>query len=150
MSQHPSDSGTQRAAEHELIRAMSRQINIELTPQSIRVAESATVQIDGYNANELVACEAFARIGKMNAGQRRKLGNDILKLLLLERHLGTSIRKIIVLAGDDALASLSGKSWQAAAVREFGIEVFQTALAEATRIDLGAAQMRQVMVNPPA
>ena len=149
MSDHPSDSATQRAAENELIRAVSRKINIELTPKTIRVAESASVQIDGFNANELVACEAFSRIGKMNAGQKRKLGNDILKLLLLERHLQIPIRKLIVLAGDDALASLTGKSWQAAAVREFGVEVFQIELSDATRIDLGAAQVRQVMVNSP-
>lgn len=148
MNHHPSDSKIQTdIAETEIILAVSRLIKIELTPQTICVGESSTVQIDGYNASESVVCEAYARIGKLNSGQERKLGNDILKLIFLERRLGSSLRKIIAIVGDDALAWLSGKSWHAAACREFGIEVLQVTLSESTKSDLEEAQLRQVMVN---
>jgi hypothetical protein len=53
------------------------------------------------------------------------LGNDILKLLFGERRLGGVWQKVLGIAGGDAPAPLTGESWQAHAIREFGIEVFR-------------------------
>jgi hypothetical protein len=67
----------------------------------------------------------------------------------MERIMKTNVRKIIVLAGEDAWASLSGLSWQAAAVREFGIELFRVPLGAAEIVDIRAAQAQQHMQNAP-
>lgn len=147
MAVHPSDSEVQRRAEPELIRAVAETIGVELTRQTLRLPVGGTVQIDGCNVDQKVACEAFARIGVLNSGQKRKLGNDILKLLLVERCFGGSWRKVLVIAGDDALASLTGGSWQAQALREFGFEVFRVPLSQALAAEIVAVQSQQVMTN---
>ncbi len=83
----------------------------------------------------------------MKPGQKRKLGNDILKLILVERRMGGTWRKILVVAGEEARASLSGGSWQALAVGEFGIEVIHASLDVALSAEILAAEGLQVMTN---
>ncbi len=147
MAAHPSDSEVQRRAEPELIRAVAMTLNVPLSKQTLKLAGGCTVQIDGYNQEQKVACEAFARIGALKPGQKRKLGNDILKLMLIERKMGGVWRKVLVIAGEDALASLTNGSWQAQAVREFGIEVYRVPLAAALADEIVAVQAQQVMIN---
>jgi hypothetical protein len=147
VASHPSDSEVQRRAEPELVRAVATALGIPLAMHSLKLVGGGVVQLDGYNQERRVACEAFARIGPLKAGQKRKLGNDILKLLLVERRMSGTWRKVLVIAGEDALASLSGASWQAQAVSEFGVEVFHVPLAAALVAEIKAGQVRQVMTN---
>ena len=64
--------------------------------------------------------------------------------------MGGQWRKILVLAGEQALASLSRGSWQAQAVVEFGVEILLIRLDEAAVAGIQTAQTRQVMINPAA
>lgn len=149
MSAHPSDSEVQRRAEPLLVQAVARRLGVALSKQTLKLPGGASVQLDGCNQDACVACEAFARQGDMKPGQNRKLGNDILKLLLVERCLGGTWRKVLVVAGAGASASLSGGSWQALAVREFGIEVLRAPLDAVLSAELLAAESLQRMVNAP-
>jgi hypothetical protein len=144
---HPSDSEVQRRAELVLVKAVADRLGVALEKKTLNLPGGATVQLDGCNQAERVACEAFARQGEMNPGQKRKLGNDILKLLLVERRLGGAWRKIVVVANPGARASLSGGSWQSLAVSEFGIEVLYAPLDAALSTEILAAQGLQVMTN---
>ena len=150
MDEHPSASAAQAAAESELIRTASVTLGAPLERRRLRLPGGGVVELDGFNPEQRIACEAFARIGPLKAGQKRKLGNDILKLLLLERRMGGQWRKILVLAGEQALASLSRGSWQAQAVVEFGVEILLIRLDEAAVAGIQTAQTRQVMINPAA
>lgn len=147
MAAHPSDSEVQRRAERVLVQAVADRLGIALSKQSLKLPGGAEVQLDGCNQEKRLACEAFARQGEMKSGQKRKLGNDILKLILVERRMGGKWRKILVVAGEGARASLSGGSWQALAVGEFGIEVIHVSLDEALSAEIMSAESLQVMTN---
>lgn len=146
MAKHPSDSDVQLRAESELVRALATTLKFELVSSQL-VLDDCRIQIDGLNEKRRVACEAFARLGELKAGQKRKLGSDILKLLMLERVKGGEWRKILVVAGEETAAWLSGSSWQARAVREFSIEVFRVPLERALATALRNRQEDQVMMN---
>ena len=144
---HPSDSEVQRHAESVLVQAVAAKLSVALSKQTLKLPGGATVQLDGCNREERVACEAFARQGDMKSGQKRKLGNDILKLILVERRMGGAWRKILVVAGEGARASLSGGSWQALAVSEFGIDVLHAPFDAAISAEVLTAEKLQVMTN---
>lgn len=146
MASHPSDSDVQRRAESELVSALAATLNLELVNSRLSL-DDCSVQIDGLNEGKRVACEAFARLGALKPGQKRKLGSDILKLLMLERVKGGEWRKILVVAGEETAAWLSGGSWQARAVREFSVEVFRVPLERALATELLNRQVAQVMMN---
>jgi hypothetical protein len=150
VANHPSNSDVQQRAEPELVRAVATFLGVKLQRETVKLDGGGVVQIDGYNRQHRIACEAFARIGRLNPGQKRKLGNDILKLLLVERRMGGDWRKVLVLAGEDALASLSGDSWHAQAVTEFGVKVYRVPLGAALAAEIVSVQARQVMANPAA
>ena len=116
--------------------------------KTLNLPGGATVQLDGCNQAEKVACEAFARQGKMNPGQKRKLGNDILKLLLVERRLGGAWRKILVVAGPGwrrrcHCRADRGSLWRSAS----SALKFSPPLDAALSTEILAAQGLQVMTN---
>jgi len=59
--------------------------------------------------------------------------------------------RLAIAFGDSvAAACVSGKSWLAAALRAWGVEVMVVNLDQDVRTALAAAQLRQVMINPPS
>jgi hypothetical protein len=143
MIDHPSDSLLQQQTETILVKWVAATISVPLAKKRLKLPDGSVVEIDGFNAEQKVVCEAFAHLGKLKAGQHRKLGNDILKLVFLERKLGPRCRKILVVADEDVRAALKGSSWHAAAVREFGVEVLHGPLEAGHVAEIVAAQVRQ-------
>lgn len=133
MTDHPSASSAQQAAEVELVQGVAEDLGVSLSSATLSLADGVTVEFDGYSETDRVLCEAFARVGSLKAGQKRKLTADVLKLVLAGRLLGGAWRKIIVVSSSAAQSWLLGRSWQALAVREFGIEVSCIELASETR-----------------
>jgi len=142
MSDHPSSSAVQCAAEQILIAGASSQIAVPLTKATLQIC-GCKVEIDGFNELHRVACEAYSHVGPLKAGQSRKLATDVLKLAMVDKHLGEGCRKIIVVAGAEAHAWLTGKCWQAGAVRQFGIEVMRVELPANTHAEVLATQTLQ-------
>jgi hypothetical protein len=148
MAKHLSDSDEQRQAELALIAALSLKLGYRLAPTPMRTGDGVTVRVDGVNLEHSTICEAYAHIGKTKGGQPAKLAKDILKLLAVERANGGTWRKIICLADADAVSCLRGRSWLAAAVTTFGIQVEVVELPAAIRQQVVEAQRRQIMINP--
>jgi hypothetical protein len=148
MSEHPSDSAPQTKEEKRLIARVAIQIDTPLAPKSISLADGVTVKIDGVNEGKRVICEAYAHVGEIKPGQRRKLAQDILKLILVERSTRHKWRKVICVNDLSVKRRLEGKSWLALAVKRFGIEVIPVSPSPARHAQLIAIQHRQRMVNP--
>ena len=56
---------------------------------------------------------------------KRKISQDILKLLLLDKSKDVSYRKIITIVDDTVEKYLKGKSFIAESIRQFGIEIMR-------------------------
>jgi hypothetical protein len=131
-----------------MVAALASLLHSELAPRSIKLENGCKVQVDGFSESPPVLCESFARLTALKAGQKRKLGNDVLKLLLIERALaGNQWRKILAVASEEVHGWLTGNSWQAAALREFGVEVVQVPISPELAGLIANAQAEQVMVN---
>ena len=128
--------------------ALASTLGFELNGGDALRSVPSGLRPDGFNAETRVLVEAYAHIGKLKGAQLHKVKGDILKLLLLERKLGGSWRKILCFADDMAAEIARGKSWIAEAAREFGIEVRVTPLSVAIAAQVRTAQVRQRMVNP--
>ena len=69
---------------------------------------------------------------------------DAFKLVWVERRLfPAGARKIVALADPSAAGHFTGRTWMAAALREFGIEVLVVELSSDVRAGIRAAQVRQ-------
>lgn len=109
--------------------------------------EGVHIEPDLYSEDERIICEIFAHIGALKVGQKHKISQDILKMLLLEKSTGFQYRKIIVVADDNVEKYLHGKSFIAESIRQFGIEVKKINLSDEVRTSVSNAQARQIMIN---
>ncbi len=106
------------------------------------------IQPDFYAKSEGIIGEIFSHIGNTKRGQDNKISNDILKMLLLEKVEGRTYKKIIVVCNDAIEAKLTGTSYSAEFIRQFGIILKKIELDNDLRCELMRAQDRQKMVNP--
>lgn len=91
--------------------------------------------------------EIFSHIGKNKKAQNKKISNDILKMLLLEKVTGKKYRKIIAVCDEIEWKKLNGKSVLAETIRQFGIEIINIEIEDEMRNTILEAQKRQNMVN---
>jgi hypothetical protein len=143
-----SDSREQRKAERLILDGVEREVDQRLASRTLAFRAGGSVQVDGVSDDESVLVEVFAHQGQLKGGQRHKIAGDALKLITLAR--GRKPRPRLILAfGDESLATwAAGKSWLAASLAAWEIEVIVTELDDRVRSGLRAAQARQVMVNP--
>jgi len=114
----------------------------------VKLGNGATVEIDGLNERHRVLCEAFSHVGEMKSGQVRKLAQDMLKLIAVERDRGGNWTKVVCVYDQPAANQLSGRSWLAAVARDFGFNIHHVTASESERAKIAAIQHRQRMVNP--
>lgn len=117
--------------------------------QKVKVflGDGVHIEPDLYSEDEKIICEIFAHVGALKDGQKHKISQDILKMLLLEKTTGVQYKKIIVVADDKVAKYLHGKSFIAESIRQFGIEVKIINLSDEVRISVTNAQIRQIMIN---
>jgi hypothetical protein len=145
---HLSDSSEQRSAEAVILAGVAANVGKELVPRSLALPDGARVDVDGVASDESVLVEVFAHQGRMKGSQPKKVAQDALKLITLARSRPDA-RLILAFGDSDAASCVQGRSWLAEALRTWGLEVVVTELNEATRAGVKAAQVRQVMINPP-
>jgi hypothetical protein len=147
-SRHASDSHEQRLAEPLILAGVGKKLDVELAPRSLRLEHGARVDVDGVAPDESVLVEIYAHQGRLRGGQFHKVARDALKLITLKRTHPTA-QLVLAFADSDAAACVTGTSWLAEALRAWDITVLVVELEHDTREGLRAAQVRQVMANPP-
>lgn len=147
-SEHLSDSSVQRLAEATIVAALADSLGLELlaSPGRITLAGDVWVEIDARSRDSSVFVEAYARQGPLKGAQLKKIGQDILKLALLQREATfAGTRAIIAFASDEARDSVRG--WLRRAADAFGVELLVVEISEDLRKEILSAQNRQLMVN---
>jgi len=146
-SRHVSDSLEQREAETIVLGFVQPKAGCSLAGEMLPLGDEVVVKVDGFNREHRVLCEVYSRIGRLKGSQPDNLASDMLKLVLAERALGGTWRKLLCFADSEAAKCVQGKSWLAATARQMGFEVVVVDLPSSTRERILAAQRRQVMVN---
>ena len=117
-SEHLSDSSVQRLAEATIVAALAESLGLELlnNPGRITLAGEVWVEVDARSPDNSVFVEAYARQGPLKGAQLKKIGQDILKLALLQREANFGgTRAIIAFASEEARDSVRGWLRRAAA-----------------------------------
>ena len=115
--------------------------------ERVVLSEGVHIVPDLYSEKDRIVGEIFAHIGFLKVGQKHKISQDILKMLLLEKTKGIKYRKMLVIVDDKMEEYLKGKSFIAESIRQFGIEIKKIDLLDETYEAVLNAQRRQVMVN---
>jgi hypothetical protein len=143
-----SSSQEQQDAEAHIARLVEAWLGFSLEKNTkVFLSDGVYIEPDMYSEKEKVICEIYAHIGNLKVGQQHKISQDILKMLLLEKSMGVTYRKILVVVDDRVKKYLQGKSFIAESIRQFGIEVKQIFLSEEMYESIFKAQSRQVMIN---
>ena len=148
---HASTSKEQQAAEIFILAALNKAEGFRLQSARLTLPSGCSVQLDGFDGDNKVICEIYARIGKLKGSQPDKLASDFLKMQLAEKELGGSFTKIFCFASEEASSCVKGSSWLAQAARQLGIKIKTISLPAELQADIKKAQSRQKMVNskPP-
>lgn len=105
MQSHQSSSAVQQGVEPVCLQFVSDTLELPLVPEEIRLDDGTLFRVDGVNRTGQVLCEVFTHVGKMLAGQKRKLAKDMLKLLAVENALGGEWRKVICIVDNPVQVS---------------------------------------------
>jgi len=146
MTKHASDSSEQQAAEAYILQALALKRDFTFCDDN-KLPIDLGVKPDAIDMKNKVVVEVYARVGELKGAQLHKVKGDILKLLLIQEHLGENWRKVLCFASEDAAKYTKGKSWVAKAVSTFGIEVEVIELPADIRVSVLGAQKRQIMTN---
>ena len=144
---HASDSTEQRSAEVALRELINVTLGCTLHPETLDLSSGVKINVDGIDRSNRMLCEVYSRIGRLKGSQPDKVAGDMLKLMLAERTLGGTWRKLICLADSEAAKSFQGRTWLGASIKAFEFELHVIDLPANVRASLLAAQVRQVMVN---
>ena len=126
-----------------MVALLAHELGVPLTPRTIAVADGRRVEIDAVSPDLRVLCEAWAHQGPPKSAQRNKVLVDALKLAFVREELGNDARLILLMSDEAAVAPFRGRSWYAAALARFGVEVRVVDLPDTTRAEIRAAQERQ-------
>jgi hypothetical protein len=143
-----SDSTEQRNAERRIFDAIERTVGKALQPRRLTLPGGANVAVDGVANDHSVLVEVFAHQGALKGGQRHKIATDVLKLITIARDLTPRPRLILAFAEPGLADWAAGRSWLAASLLAWGVEVVIVELHDDIRSEIRTAQARQVMVNP--
>lgn len=104
---HNSDSATQREAETVILDAISAQLGTTLAKRRVDLPGGSWVEVDGVAEDMSVFAEAFAHVGPMKGGQKRKVALDVLKLITLQRAYPEA-QLVLAFCDSTAVNSLTG------------------------------------------
>ena len=143
-----SNSEEQRSIENYVIREIERILGFPLERNvSVQLADNIYINPDFYSNDQTIVGEIYAHVGTLKVGQQRKISQDILKLLLLDKSKDVSYRKIITVVDDAVEKYLRGKSFIAESIRQFGIEIIRINLPDELYSTIQNAQSRQNLIN---
>jgi hypothetical protein len=144
-----SNSQEQNEAQRLILHGVEAEVGEPLEPRTLTLSGGSTVQVDGVALDESVLVEVFAHQGQLKSGQRHKIAGDALKLITIARDHDRSARLVLAFADERLAVWAAGKSWLAASLQVWGIEVIVVKLDDHVISGINTAQARQVMINPP-
>ena len=100
---HLSDSSVQKNAEKVILRQLEKQMSLpghSLVEKKVYLKDDSFVNFDGYNDDEGIIVEIYARIGKLAPSQEKKIVTDLMKMVLTERVLQKNFRKKIAVCDE--------------------------------------------------
>jgi len=140
----PGDSSEQRRAERAMLDALGERLGLVLNPRRLERPGGVRVEVDGADDDLTVLVECWAHQGPAKVAQKYKLVNDAVKLHWIgSTASSTPPRRIICVTDAAAVQHLQGRSWQAQAIRDLGVEIAVVELPEPLRAAVAAAQDRQ-------
>lgn len=142
-----SNSIEQQKAEYYIYKEVKKMLGVNIKKNQKIYVGSTYIEPDFYSENDHIIGEIFAHIGKPKSGQNRKVAQDILKMLLLEKIKGVPYKKMIAVCDQEEIKKLKGDSMIAECIRQFDIEVIMIEIESDLRNLLMEAQERQRMVN---
>jgi len=137
------DSTEQRRAERAMLDALGERLGLVLTPRRLERPGGIRVELDGADDDLTVLVECWAHQGPAKVAQKHKLVNDAVKLHWIGSTLSSIPRRLLCVTDNAAVHHLQGRSWQAQAIRELGVEIEVVELPEPLRAAVAAAQERQ-------
>ena len=143
-----SNSNEQVSAERLILEQVAKRVGVGLRPRRLYLTNGAYVDVDGVAEDESVLVEVFAHQGVLKGGQRHKIATDILKLITIAQERSPRPRLVVAFADPGLATWAAGKSWLAAAIASWRIDVFTADLDDSIRAGIREAQARQIMVNP--
>lgn len=138
--EQPGRSDEQLEAESVMIDALAQQLGVHLEPAQVLLPDGSRMEVAGATEDLSVLVEAWAHQGPPKSEDRAKVSKDAFKLAFASRLVGTDPRKILLFSCHEAAHHFTDQGWEAAALREFGIEVIVTPLPDDMRERLFAVQ----------
>jgi len=139
----PGSSHEQKLAERHILDALGKRLGLTLNPLRLTTVEGVSVQLDGADEDRTVLVECWAHQGPAKVAQKSKLVVDAVKLHWIAGTLAHAPRKLLCVSDEAAVGHLRGRSWQAAAISDLGVEIVVVALPDEVRNSVLAAQRRQ-------
>jgi len=146
------NSNFQRQIEKEMLLLYAKKHDNIVFDEDSPILRGASVKIDGYSREKLVACEAYAHIGKLKPGQVHKVAQDALKLVYLDEKIGKKHKKVLLFADEQAckifkypekLRPSQNAKWIADCLGEFKIDTWVAPLSPETMAELLMWQEKQ-------
>src|SRR5688572_523362 len=107
--EHASDSGEQRSAERDIIKAVADDLGVTLRPREVTLSTGERMNIDGSCDVPPVFVEAYAHQGVLRSGQFHKLMSDAFKLATLR--LEHPEARLILAVAHRSVANSIQKGW---------------------------------------
>ncbi|MFG2054182.1 hypothetical protein ACGFI9_09125 [Micromonospora sp. NPDC048930] len=138
------DSAVQRYAEGVMLERLADRLGLGLSPRRFVLEDGVRVEVDGADEDLTVLVEVWAHQGPPKPAQKHKVLADACRLMFVASTLPSPPRLVLCLSDPEAAHHFTtARSWAAAALRAFEVEVEVVELAPEVRSEILAAQHRQ-------
>lgn len=147
MKRIDSDSRFQLDIEAKLVSELEKVIGVKTLHNKKKILIQSEPETyfcpDIYSEEHGILGEVHVHAGPIKSGQRQKIANDILKMLLFEKTQNKEYKKYYLICSDEEDRFLHGKSYVAAAAKIYGIQILKISLSEKEKNKLQAIMTRQ-------
>lgn len=145
---HDSHSAVQLTVESEALLIFAKRENLVVnihTDLNSQLLKELNIKPDGllYGADGTIqVVEVFAHIGKLKAGQKKKIATDVLKLIYLKsKH--PQYQTHILFVDEQCLKSAANTGWVSAAALHFKVRMSIVELPTELKVRLTQTQAKQ-------
>jgi len=126
-----------------MLDALGIALGITLTKRRFPTNNGSRAEVDGVSDDPPILVEAWAHQGEPKAAQKAKVLKDAIKLVWVEQKFLPGARKVLLFSDPEAARHFQARTWAAAAIVDFGIEIHVVELPPERQAAIRAAQTRQ-------